>query len=64
VSIGPSIIGLAGWAYFWIALVLSAALLVASARFARSRTDSSAHTLFLASIIYLPLIWTVMVLDH
>ena len=63
-SLGPSFVGLAGWVYFWSALVLGAALFVLSVRFARSRTDASARTLFLASIIYLPLIWTVMVLDH
>jgi len=64
VSIGPSVVGLAGWVYFWIALVLSFALLGLSVQFARSRTDRSARTLFFASIIYLPLIWAVMVLDH
>ena len=64
VSIGPSVVGIAGWAYFWLALVLGIALLVLSARFARSRTDKAARELFFASIIYLPLIWAVMVLDH
>jgi len=44
--------------------VLGVGLLVLSARFARERTDRSARTLFFASIIYLPLIWAVMVLDH
>jgi len=57
-------VGIAGWAYFWLALVLGIALLILSARFARSRTDKSARELFFASIIYLPLIWAVMVLDH
>jgi protoheme IX farnesyltransferase len=64
VSIGPSVVGLAGWAYFWAALVLGTGLLVLSAQFARSRTDRSARILFFASIIYLPLIWAIMVLDH
>jgi heme o synthase len=64
VSIGPSVVGLAGWAYFWIALALGTVLLVLSARFARARTDRSARILFFASIIYLPLIWAAMVLDH
>jgi protoheme IX farnesyltransferase len=64
VSIGPSVVGVAGWAYFWLALALSTILLVLSAQFARRRTDGSARTLFFFSIIYLPLIWTVMVLDH
>ena len=64
VSIGPSVVGIAGWAYFWLALVLGVGLLILSARFARSRTDKSARELFFGSIIYLPLIWAVMVLDH
>ncbi|MBS1817143.1 MAG: protoheme IX farnesyltransferase [Acidobacteria bacterium] len=64
VSIGPSVFGLAGWVYFWLALVLGIVLLVLSARFARERSDRSARLLFFASIIYLPLIWAVMVLDH
>jgi protoheme IX farnesyltransferase len=64
VSIGPSVVGLAGWAYFWIALVLGVGLLGLAAQFARSRTDRSARALFLGSITYLPLIWAAMVLDH
>ncbi|MGE3958291.1 MAG: heme o synthase [Vicinamibacterales bacterium] len=64
VSIGPTVVGLAGWAYFWLALVLGVILLILSARFARERSERSARTLFFASIIYLPLIWAVMVLDH
>lgn len=64
VSLGPTVVGLAGWVYFGLALVLGIALLVLSARFARARTDKSARALFLASIIYLPLIWAAMVLDH
>lgn len=64
VSIGPTVVGVAGWIYFWIALVLGVVLLVLSARFARERSERAARTLFFASIIYLPLIWAAMVLDH
>ena len=64
VSLAPTMVGLAGWVYFGLALVLGIGLIILSAAFARSRTDRSARTLFLASIIYLPLIWTAMVLDH
>lgn len=64
VSIGPSVVGIAGWTYFWLALVLGVGLLVLSARFARSRTDASARELFFGSIVYLPLIWAAMVLNH
>ncbi len=64
VSIGPSVVGLSGWVYFWVALVLGAAMLTLSARFAYLRTDRAARQLFFGSIIYLPLIWAVMVLNH
>jgi heme o synthase len=64
VSIGPTVVGVAGWVYFWLALALGIALLLLAARFAASRSDSAARALFFGSIIYLPLIWTVMVLDH
>src|SRR5207342_2099783 len=46
VSIGPSVVGLAGWTYVWIALVLGTGLLGLTASFARSRTDRSARILF------------------
>lgn len=64
VSIGPTVVGVAGWVYFWLALALGIALLLLAARFAASRSDSAARALFFGSIIYLPLIWAVMVLDH
>lgn len=62
-SVVPSLIGLAGTIYFATALVLGLALLGLSIRFARSRSDGSARTLFYASITYLPLIWLVMIVD-
>jgi heme o synthase len=64
VSLLPSFVGLAGWTYFGIALVLSAALLILSVRFAATRSEISARSLFFGSITYLPLIWTSMILDH
>lgn len=62
-SVVPSLIGLAGTIYFATALVLGVALLGLSIRFARSRSDESARTLFYASITYLPLIWLAMIAD-
>ena len=44
-------------------MVLGVALLGLSIRFARSRSDESARTLFYASITYLPLIWLAMIWD-
>jgi protoheme IX farnesyltransferase len=62
-SLMPTLIGLSGTAYFVTAATLSAVLLGLSVRFARTRTDRFARGLFLASIIYLPLIWIAMILD-
>lgn len=64
VSIGPTVVGLAGRGYFWIALVLSLALVALSAQFAASRTEQTARRLFYGSIIYLPLVWAALVLGH
>jgi protoheme IX farnesyltransferase len=63
-SLAPTAVGLAGWAYFWIALVLGVALLWVAARFASMRSDSSARLLFFGSIAYLPLVWAAMMIDH
>jgi protoheme IX farnesyltransferase len=63
-SVAPTLVGLAGAAYFWTALILGVGLLWMAARFARSRTDATARVLFYSSITYLPLIWTAMLMDH
>ena len=63
-SLLPTVAGVAGWMYAGSALVLGAGLLGLSVRFAMTRTDSSARALFLGSIVYLPLIWTAMLIDH
>jgi heme O synthase-like polyprenyltransferase len=46
-----------------MAVPLGIALLSFAARFAWSRTDAAARALFLASIVYLPLIWVAMIWD-
>ena len=61
VSLTPSLVGLAGPAYFVVALVLGLAFLFFSLRFAVRRTRRDARTLFLASIAYLPLVWIAMI---
>ncbi|MPZ17235.1 MAG: protoheme IX farnesyltransferase [Luteitalea sp.] len=63
VSLTPSLAGLSGPMYFATALVLSALFLWLSLRFARRRTRSEARRLFLASILYLPLLCGVLVVD-
>jgi protoheme IX farnesyltransferase len=64
VSLVPALVGVAGVAYFWFALVLGVAFLALSARFAASRSEGRARALFYGSLVYLPLIWAVMILDH
>jgi protoheme IX farnesyltransferase len=64
VSLTPSIVGLAGPAYFVIALLLGLAFLYISLRFAMRRTRRDARLLFIASITYLPLVLIALVLDR
>ena len=63
VSLMPTWAGVSGWIAFAIAAVLGIALIVLSARFAAARTDQSARTLFFATITYLPLLWTALIID-
>lgn len=63
-SLLPSLVGICGFVYFWVAMVLGAGLLILSLRFSRERSDRAARALFFGSITYLPLILTAMVLDH
>jgi heme o synthase len=64
VSLAPTFVGLSGWIYFSIALVLSISLFTLSVRFAATRSETSARWLFFGSITYLPLIWAAMILNH
>jgi protoheme IX farnesyltransferase len=64
VSLAPAWVGISGRAYGISAVLLSVALMLIAAQFQRVRTERTARALFLASIAYLPLIWTAMVLDH
>jgi len=64
VSLLPAAIGLADVPYSLLATLLGAGLIALSAMFARERTILSARRLFLYSIIYLPLLWTALVLDR
>ncbi len=63
VSLLPSVLGLTGAVYFAAALALGVFFLWQAIRFARSATGASARALFRASILYLPLLMTVLVLD-
>jgi protoheme IX farnesyltransferase len=59
-SVLPSVVGIAGPAYFAIAMALGVTLLVLAVRFAVARTDQAARRLFYGSITYLPLLWAAM----
>ena len=60
----PFLLGLTNAAYSIGAIVLGAGLLGMAVAFAICRTDARARRLFLASIIYLPLLWTLMALGR
>ena len=64
VSLLPVAVGLADLPYGVLATMLGAGLIVLSAMFARERTTLSARSLFVYSIIYLPLLWAALVLDR
>jgi heme o synthase len=62
VASGPGYLGLSHAIYVPIALILSGCFIVMAMRFHGSRTPRDARLLFLASIIYLPLLLAALVL--
>ncbi len=64
VSLGPSIIGISGTTYFFGALLLSAAYAGVSVWAAERLGSVRARWLFLASVIYLPALLAVMLVDR
>lgn len=64
VSLLPTLLGLAGPRYLATAIVLGAVVLWLSFEFAATRTHATARRLFFATIIYLPLLWGALVVDH
>ncbi len=63
VSLFPFVLGVAGPIYFFGAALGGVAFLVMAGRFARHLTPKTARGLFLASIVYLPLMLGLMVAD-
>jgi protoheme IX farnesyltransferase len=63
VSLAPTIIGLAGPLYFFGALGLGLAFLGLSLYFAATRTNLFARRFYLASVVYLPALLGLMLLD-
>jgi protoheme IX farnesyltransferase len=64
VALAASLAGLTGWAYGVGSLLLGGTLLAAGAALARARSDLSARRLFLATLVYLPLLLGLMVADR
>jgi protoheme IX farnesyltransferase len=63
VSLLPSLLGLTGPAYFYGALTLGLVFLGFSVAFSRSLSLPAARRLLLASVIYLPMLLAMMVVD-
>jgi protoheme IX farnesyltransferase len=63
-SLTPVLTGLGGLPYAAVAVVLGSVLVWLSTRFARDLSTISARRLFLASIVYLPVLWAVLVANR
>ena len=63
VSLAPSFVGLTGRLYLFGALALGLGLVAFSASVLRRRSDRDARRLFFASVIYLPLLLVLMVVN-
>lgn len=63
VSLFPALLGVAGVVYFGGALLLGLAFLFFAVQFSRQLTAERARHLFVASIIYLPVLLGILVLD-
>jgi protoheme IX farnesyltransferase len=63
-SLLPSAVGLAGSWYVTGALLLGAGLATVAFAFLRQQSATRARRLFVASIVYLPLLWCLMVANH
>jgi len=64
ISLIPAFTGHAGWIYLVGAGILGAGFLYSGARLAASRTNVLAKQLLMASIVYLPLVFALLMLDQ
>ncbi len=64
VSLAPFFLGFAGMAYLIGAILLGLWFLYQSIRTARAKTTTEARRLLMVSVMYLPLIFGLMVVDH
>ncbi len=63
ISLFPSLLGVSGMIYFIGALVLGIIFIGFAVQFARTKSINSARALFIASIIYLPVLLGLLVFD-
>jgi heme o synthase len=64
VSLAPTLLGMTGTGYFVGALVLTLMFLGLTLQFARTRATRDARRLFFGSIMYLPIMWTMMIVGR
>ena len=63
VSLAPFFLGFAGWVFLTAAMMLGVWFLVESVRTARAKTPEMARRLLLVSVLYLPILFAILVLD-
>jgi len=63
VGLIPTMTGLSGFAYFGVALAVGGVFLLYSAKFATHRTTAGARQLLMVSVLYLPAMFALLVLD-
>jgi protoheme IX farnesyltransferase len=64
VALAPTLVGMSGTAYFAGALASTLLFLAMSVRFASTRSVRDARRLFFTSIVYLPVLWLLMIVDR
>ena len=63
-ALAPTLVGMSGVAYFAGALTATLLFLGVAVRFAMTRAVPDARRLFFTSILYLPVLWALMILDR
>jgi protoheme IX farnesyltransferase len=63
-AMAPTLVGMSGTIYFVTAFALTIGFLALSVQFARSRSVADARKLFFGSIVYLPILWILMIVDR
>ena len=63
-SLTPFFVGLAGSTYLIFAFLLGVTFFLLAVGFARARTTRRARALFLGSLVYLPLLWGLLVVER